>query len=97
MPHGVRSERSQIGRCKKQTLGGLKNGSLIKVNLKALISRKSRQKANMAGKQIPIQSIGPKIGMMMKQPTFDWGTDDKYRKLKNFKLEVINVLLNHMP
>ena len=51
----------------------------------------------MASKQIsPRQSIGPKIGAMMKQPTFNWGTEDKYSELKNFKLQVINVL-SHMP
>ena len=50
----------------------------------------------MASKQIsPRQSIGHKIGVMMKQPTFDWGTEDKYSKLKNFKLEVVNVLKSY--
>ena len=38
----------------------------------------------------------PKIGMMMKQPTFDWGTEDKYSELKSFKLEVINVLQSYI-
>ena len=41
------------------------------------------------------QKIGPKIGAMMKQPTFNWGTDDKYSIMKNFKLEVINVFKSH--
>ena len=51
----------------------------------------------MVSKQTsPTQTIGPKIGEIMKEPTFDWGTDDKYSELKIFKLEVINVL-NHMP
>ena len=35
-----------------------------------------------ANKISPRQSIGPKIGVMMKQPTFDWGTEDKYSELK---------------
>ena len=39
----------------------------------------------------PRQSIGPKIGVMMKQPTFNWGTDDKCSELKIFKVKVMNV------
>ena len=36
---------------------------------------------------------GPKIGSpAMKQPTFDWNPEDKYSKLKTFRLEVNNVL-----
>ena len=31
----------------------------------------------------------------MKQPTFNWGTENKLSKLKNFKLEVINVLKSY--
>ena len=35
---------------------------------------------------------------MMKQPTFDWDTEDKYSELKNFKLEIYNVFkLYDMP
>ena len=35
---------------------------------------------------------GPKIGSCaMKQPTFDWNAEDKYSKLKTFRLEVNNV------
>ena len=34
----------------------------------------------------------------MKQPTFDWDTEDKYNELKNFRLEVYNVFKSHdMP
>ena len=37
----------------------------------------------MASKQISLrQRKGPKIGVMMKQPTFNQGTEDKYSKLK---------------
>ena len=32
---------------------------------------------------------------MMKQPTFDWDTEDKYNELKNFRLEVYNVFKLH--
>ena len=36
---------------------------------------------------------GPKIGSpTMKQPMFDWNTQDKYSELKTFRLEVNNVL-----
>ena len=38
-------------------------------------------------------TAGPKIGgPTMKQPTFDWDTEDKYSELKTFRLEVNNVL-----
>ena len=45
------------------------------------------------------QSMGPKVGEpMMKQPTFNWGMEDKYNKLENFRLEVNNVFqLYTMP
>ena len=33
------------------------------------------------------QSMGPKVGgPLMKQPTFNWDTEDKFNELKNFKL-----------
>ena len=36
---------------------------------------------------------GPKIGgPAMKQPLFDWNAEDKYSKLKTFRLKVNNVL-----
>ena len=38
---------------------------------------------------------GPKIGNpTMKQPTFDWNSKDKYRKLKTFRLEINNNVLS---
>ena len=41
------------------------------------------------------ENMGPKMsGPIMKQPTFDWSTKDKYAKLRNFKLEVRNMLQN---
>ena len=53
----------------------------------------------MAGKRIILrQCLGPKIGVMMKQPTFNWNTKDKYKELKNFRLEVYNVFKSYdMP
>ena len=32
----------------------------------------------------------------MKQPTFNWDTEDKYSDVKEFKLEVINVLKSYV-
>ena len=50
----------------------------------------------MASKQIsPRQSIGTKLGVMMKQPTLNFGIEDKNSELKNFKLEVINVVKSY--
>ena len=44
------------------------------------------------------QSMGPKVGPMMKQPTFDWVTKDKCKQLKYFRLEVYHVLKSYdMP
>ena len=39
--------------------------------------------------------MGPNIGVMMKQPTYDLGTDDTCSKQENFKLEVINVFKSY--
>ena len=36
---------------------------------------------------------GPNVvGTRMKQPTFNWNAQDKYSKLKTFRLEVNNIL-----
>ena len=36
---------------------------------------------------------GPKIGKpTLKQPMFDWCTKDKYKELRNLRLEVNNIL-----
>ena len=41
------------------------------------------------------ENIGHRMpGPIMKQPTFDWSAKDKYVKLRNFKLEVKNMLQN---
>ena len=41
----------------------------------------------------PKTMVGPKIGSpAMKQCTFNWEMEDKYSKLKSFKLEVNNIL-----
>ena len=44
----------------------------------------------------PQSTMGPKIGRpAMKQPSFNWETDDKYSELKNFRLEVNNILATY--
>ena len=41
------------------------------------------------------ESVGPRMsGPIMKEPPFDWSAKDKYGKLRNFKLEVKNMLQN---
>ena len=41
----------------------------------------------------PQSVAGPKIGgPAMKQPSFNWEADDKYSKLKTFRLEANNIL-----
>ena len=39
--------------------------------------------------------MGPKVGPIMKQPTFNWDTEDKYNELNNFRLEVYNVFKSY--
>ena len=43
------------------------------------------------------QSVeGPQIGRpAMKQPSFTWEAEDKYSELKNFRLEVNNILASY--
>ena len=52
-----------------------------------------------ASTEKPQSTTGPKIGRpAMKQPTFNWEADDKYNKLKTFRLEVNNILSTYcMP
>ena len=39
---------------------------------------------------------GPKIGRpTKKQPSFTWGVEDKYSKLKNFRLEAKNIISSY--
>ena len=48
--------------------------------------------AEAQAEQLP-NMTGPKIGSpTMKQPTFDWDTEDKYSELKTFRLHVNNIL-----
>ena len=49
-------------------------------------------KAEARVEQMP-DMVEPKTGSLaMKQPTFDWDTDDKYSELKTFRLQVDNIL-----
>ena len=42
----------------------------------------------------PQSAAGPKLGgPAMKQPSFNWETDDKYNELKTFRFEVNNILM----
>ena len=46
-----------------------------------------------AAAQRPQSTAEPKNGRpAMKQQTFNWDTEDKYNKVKTFKLEVDNIL-----
>ena len=76
--------KSQIDRQKQYTLGRLKKTVSAKQHnrtrhshkgrLQNIYTKASRQRANMASEQISaIQSMGPKVKLMMKQPTFTWG------------------------
>ena len=41
-------------------------------------------------------NAGPKLGgPIMKQPTFDWSSTDKYTKFRIFKFEVKNMFQNY--
>ena len=102
MLHAVRSKKSHIGRLKQYTLGQLKwlsqqsktivKGSLTNADSKPNIQKQSGIEVKIASEQISTRQImASKIGKMMKQPTFDWDTEDKYNELRNFRLEVYNV------
>ena len=42
------------------------------------------------------QNMGSKIGsLLMRQPTFDWSSTDKYAELRNFRMEVKNMFQNY--
>ena len=44
----------------------------------------------------PQSVVGPKNGgPARKQPSFNWEADDKYSKLKNFRLEVNNIITSY--
>ena len=49
-----------------------------------------------ASAERPQSTVGPKIGgPAMKQPSFNWEADNKYSKLRNFRLEVNNILVTY--
>ena len=42
------------------------------------------------------QNMGPRLGRpAMKQPNFNWEAEDKYNKLKNFRLEVNHIFKSY--
>ena len=51
-------------------------------------TRAAIQAMTVATVERPQSMAGPKIGRpVMKQPTFNWEADDKYSKLKTFRLK----------
>ena len=59
-------------------------------------TRTAIQAMAAAASERPKNMAGPKIGgPAMKQPTFNWEVEDKYIKLKTFKLEVNNILTTY--
>ena len=100
MVSGVK--RFQIGRHKQHALGRLKKVSAKdddrtrqshKGRFKSIYTKAFRQRAKMENEQMRIrQSMGPKVGPMMKQPTFNWDTENKYNVLKKLQTRGIKCL-----
>ena len=62
----------------------------------AEVTRAAIQAMVAAMAERPQSVAGPKIDRpAMKQSTFNWEADDKYRKLKTFRLEVNNILMTY--
>ena len=71
-------------------------GSLTEADSRANIHKQSDIEEKTASEQISTrQSMGPKTGPMMNQPTFNWDTEDKYYDLKNFRLQLYNVFKSY--
>ena len=63
---------------------------------KQIFKKQSCIEEKMASEQMSARQVmGPKKGPMMKQPKFNWDTEDKYNGLKNFRLRYI-LSLNNM-
>ena len=62
----------------------------------AEVTKAAIQDMAAAAEKRPQIMGGPKIGRpTMKQPSFNWEADTKYSKLKNFRLEVNNILATY--
>ena len=62
----------------------------------AEVTRVAIQAMAAAAAERPQNVAGPKIGRpALKQPSFNWEADDKYSKLKNFRLEVNNIITSY--
>ena len=62
----------------------------------AEVTRVAIQAMDAASAERPQCMVGPKIGRpAMKQPSFNWEVDDKYNELKNFRLEVNNIITSY--
>ena len=67
--------------------------SKVMAKVVAEATRVAIQAMAVATIERPQSAAGPKIGRpVMKQPTFNWGVDDKYIKHNSFRLEVNNIL-----
>ena len=58
----------------------------------------TRQAMDAAGAE-RTQNAGPRLNRpIMKQTTFNWEAEDKYKELQNFRLEVNNIFKSYsMP
>ena len=99
MPHGV-SDKSltladiskilEENKKKMASEQAITNEAITKAVAEA--TRVAIQALAAAATERPQSIEGPKIcGTAMKQPSFNWEVDDKYGKLKNFRLEVNNI------
>ena len=62
----------------------------------AEVTRVAIQATAAATAERPQSTLGHKIGRpAMKQLSFNWEADDKYSKLKNFRLEVNNIISSY--
>ena len=60
---------------------------VIRMAIQAIAAATTERQQNMAGPTIS--------GPAMKQLNFHWEVDDKYSKLKNFKVEVNNIFASY--
>ena len=60
------------------------------------LTRAAIQAMAAATAERPQSVVGPKIGRpALKQPSFNWEADDKFSELKNFRIEVNNIITSY--
>ena len=60
------------------------------------VTRVATQGMPAAAAERPPRVVGPKIGRpAMKQPSCNWEANDKYSGLKNFRLQVNNIISSY--